>query len=163
MMADSSAAAMPRGMSTPRLRNSMVTMVAVEPTGRLMKGMGLAVITSAMRWWSMISTTSASSMPWAAWRVSLWSTRMTLRFGRVATSVRVTMPMQKPSSSSTTASRRALAIRSSTASASRPSLSSTSTSVSVMSATFWPSDSMRSAATAMLFAPPSSSMSVDEM
>ncbi len=141
----------------------MVTMVAVDPTGRLRNWMGFAVITSAMRWWSMISTISASSMPFAAWRVSLWSTSTTLRFGRTATSERVTMPMASPSSLSTTASRSSLAMRSSMASLSRPSLSSTSTSVSVMSSTFWPSDAMRLPATAISFMLPSSSASVAAM
>ena len=151
------------GISTQWRRNSMATMVAVEPTGRFRNLMGLAVMTSAMRWWSTISTTSASSMPLAAWRVSLWSTSTTLRRGCTATSERVTMPMANPSSSSTTASRRALAMRSSTASFSRPSLASSSTSVSVMSLTFCPRDAMRSPATAISFAPPSSSTSVAAM
>ena len=49
MMADSSAAAMGLGTSTPYLRNSDATMVAVEPQGRLRNWMGSAVMTSAMR------------------------------------------------------------------------------------------------------------------
>ena len=102
-------------------------------------------------------------MPLAAWRVSLWSTSTTLRFGRTATSERVTMPMARPSSFSTTASRNALAMRSSIASLSRPSLSRMSTSVSVISSTFWPSEAMRSPATAISFAPPSSRASVAAM
>ena len=54
---------MARGISTPNRRYSMVTMVALEPTGRFVNLMGEVVMTSPMRWWSMISTTSASSMP----------------------------------------------------------------------------------------------------
>ena len=73
------------------------------------------------------------------------------------------MPMANPSASSTTASRSSLAMRSSTASLSKPSLSSTSTSVSVMSSTLWPSEAMRSFATATSSAPPSSSLSVAAM
>ena len=102
-------------------------------------------------------------MPLTAWRISLWSTSTTLRFGRTVTSERVTMPMARPSSSSTTASRNALAMRSSTASFNRPSLLSTSTSVSVMSSTLCPSEAMRSLATAISFEPPSSSASVAVM
>ena len=64
------------------------------------------------------------------------------------------MPMARPSSSSTTASRNALPMRSSTASFNRPSLLSTSTSVSVMSSTLCPSEAMRSLATAISFSRP---------
>ena len=66
MMADRSTAAMARGISMPNRRYSMVTMVALEPTGRFVNLMGEVVMTSPMRWWSMISTTSASSMPGTA-------------------------------------------------------------------------------------------------
>ena len=79
-MADKSTMAMESGISMPVWRNCSVTMVAVEPMGRFRNRMGLAVEMSAMRWWSMTSTTSAFSMPGAAWAISLWSTRITCCF-----------------------------------------------------------------------------------
>ncbi len=49
-MADRSTRAMASGSSMPVWRNCSVTIVAVDPMGRFKNKMGLAVVTSAMRW-----------------------------------------------------------------------------------------------------------------
>ena len=85
--------------------NFIAMMVDVAPTGSLRNLTGLRVVMGPRRWWSMISTISASPIPSTACDASLWSRRMTDRRTSSSRVVRVRTPASFPSGVTTQAAR----------------------------------------------------------